>query len=253
MVKLSVCVETFWKGQSLPEKVRRVKELGFPAFEFWGWRNKNLEELVQVQQETGLTVSAMCTEPNFVLTAEGNEKVLLEGVVASAAVARKLQCSRLIVTTGSVVAGETREQTRRRVVRKLRLMVQAATEHGMELLLEPLNPVVNHPGYWLTKVAQAVDLLEEVNAPGLKILFDIYHQQVTEGNLLAKIERYLPLIGHFHAAGVPGRCELVGGELNYRAIFSAIDRLGYSGYVGLEFTPVGKDEDALRQALSLTG
>ena len=251
MVKLSVCVEAFWKGMPLAEKIRQVKKLGFPGFEFWSWQNKNLQEIIAAKEETQLVLAAMCIEPNFALTTEGNEKLLVEGVVNSASVAKKLGCSTLIVTTGNVVAGESFEQTRRRVVRKLRAMSAVAAGNGITLVLEPLNPVVNHPGYWLTRVGEAVDILEEVNSPALKILFDIYHQQITEGNILAKIERYLPFIGHFHAAGVPGRGELVGGELDYRVIFSVINRLPYTRYLGLEFFPVGSDEDALRQVISL--
>ncbi|MCM8769789.1 MAG: hypothetical protein NC911_09040, partial [Candidatus Omnitrophica bacterium] len=103
MVKLSVCVEMFWKSLPLAEKVKKVKELGFLAYEFWGWRNKNLNELIEVQKETGLFLAAICSEPNFALTADGNEKQLVEGILASAQTARKLGCPRLIVTTGNVV------------------------------------------------------------------------------------------------------------------------------------------------------
>lgn len=252
MVNLSVCVEMFWRDLPIAERIRRVKALGFAAFEFWGWQDKDLAAIRAAQQETGLAVAAFCTEPNFCLVDRANDQAVVEGVAASAAVAHSLGCRTLIVTTGNVLADETFEITRRRVVRKLKKMAQAAADQGLTLVLEPLNPLVDHPGYWLTKMSEAVDIVQEVASPALKILDDLYHQQLTEGNLIANLTRYAPYIGHFHAAGAPGRHELVGGELDYRHIFAAINQTGYTGYVGLEFSPEGSPETALQQALALS-
>ncbi len=141
--------------------------------------------------------------------------------------------------------------SRRRVVRHLKALTPICEDHGLTLVLEPLNTLVNHHGYWLTRMAHAVDIVEEVGSPSVKILMDLYHQQVQEGNLIANLTRYIPFIGHFHAAGVPGRHELVGGELDYQAIFQAIDATGYQGFVGLEYTPILDTEASLRQALEL--
>ena len=117
--------------------------------------------------------------------------------------------------------------------------------------MEPLNPFVDHPGYWLTTMAQAADILDEVASPNLKILYDIYHQQMTEGKIIDNLRRYAPQIGHIHVAGAPGRTNLVGGDLDYRSVFAAIDAAGYAGYVGLEFRPTGDPDQALREAMSL--
>ncbi len=119
-------------------------------------------------------------------------------------------------------------------------------------MLEPLNPIVDHLGHWLTTMSDAADIVYEVAHPQVKILMDIYHQQITEGNVISLIRQYAPVIGHYHCAGVPGRNELVGGELDYRAIFRAIDQTGYDGYVGLEFRAAGDTGEALAQALALT-
>ncbi|MFH0797454.1 MAG: TIM barrel protein [Candidatus Omnitrophota bacterium] len=251
MVKLSVCIEMFWKNLAPEEKIKKVKDSGFKAFEFWGWKNKELKKVRAAKEETGLEVAAFCTEPNSLLVERGYEKELTDGLVESAEVARSLGCKRLIVTTGNCIADETFEATRRRVVRKLKGMSKIAKEEGVILVLEPLNPVVDHKGYWLTRMAEAADIVQEVSSPNLKILDDLYHQQRTEGNLIDNLTLYAPVIGHFHVAGVPGRHELVGGELDYRGIFAAIDKTGYDGYIGLEFSPTTGDETALRQVLTL--
>jgi len=251
MIRFSVCIEMFWKDMPIEERIKEVKKAGFPAFEFWGWKNKNLDNILKVKEETGIETSAFCIEPNFCLTDDGNEKELVSGVLESTKKAHILKSKNLIVTTGNIVAGETFEMTRRKVVRKLKEISKVAADNNITLVIEPLNPVINHKGYWLTKTTEVVDIIMDVNSPNLKILYDIYHQQVTEGNILHNIEKYFPLIGHFHSAGVPGRNELLGGELDYKNIFAAIDRAGYKGFIGLELAPKISEDTALKQALSL--
>jgi hydroxypyruvate isomerase len=191
-------------------------------------------------------------EPGFALTGPTPLEEHTAGVVRAAAVGRQLGTSTFIVTAGNSVAGESYEITRRRVLRKLKAMAAAAQQEGVMLCLEPLNVRDDHPGYWLTTMAQAADLVEEVGLPSLKILYDIYHQQITEGSILANLRKYAPRIGHIHVAGTPGRGNLVGGDLDYRTIFAAIDDMGYDGYVGLEFRPTGDTEAALAEAVELT-
>lgn len=250
-VNLSVCIEMFWTDLPYEARIRRVKAAGYSAIEFWGWRNKDLDAMHAAIEETGLAVAGLISEPAFCLTDYGNEDALVTGVAESAATALSFGCNRMIVTTGNGVANETFEITRRRVVRKLKKMAAVAADKGVVLVLEPLNPLVDHKGYWLTTMAQAADIVQEVDSPGLRILYDLYHQQITEGNLIDNLHQYLSLIGHIHTAGVPGRNELCGGELDYRGLFSAIDEAGYEGYVGLEFRPTKGEESALAEALAL--
>lgn len=252
MIKLSVCIEPLWKDLSPEEKIMKVKEIGFPAFEFWGWKNKDIEKIKRAKEETGIELSAFCMEPNSLLTEDApsiNE--LIEGLKESIRIAKILDCKRLIVTTGNALYEETFEITRRKVVRKLKELIKVAEENDIILLLEPLNPIVNHKGYWLTKTKEAVDIIEEIGSSNLKILYDIYHQQITEGNIIATIQKYISLIGHFHSAGVPGRHELTGGELNYKNIFLAIEKTGYSEYIGLEFFPTNPEEVSLKEILAI--
>jgi hydroxypyruvate isomerase len=241
----------YWPDLPFAERIRRTAQLGFEAYEFWGWKNKDLESVRAAQEESGLKLAAVALEPGFAVVHPANEKEIVQGVADTVAVIRPLGCSMIIVTTGNVIAGESYEITRRRVVRKLRKMAAVAADNGVRLCLEPLNPYVDHKGYWLTTLAQAADIIEEVDSPALTILYDLYHQQISEGNLIANLQQYHPLVGHIHTAGVPGRHELVGGENDYGTIFRAIDAVGYSGYVGLEFRPTMGEEAALTQSLTL--
>jgi hydroxypyruvate isomerase len=252
MLDFSVCIEMFWRDLPMSERVRRVKALGYKAFEFWGWKDKDVASLRTVRLETGLACAAMCMEPNWGLTDDTiSDKDVIDGFVASLQAASALGCKRLICVPGLVVAGESWEITRRRVVRRARAMAPLAQEAGVVVVLEPLNPIVDHKGAWLTKMSEAADLALEIGSPSVKILDDLYHQQVTEGNLIANFTRHAALIGHVHCAGVPGRHELVGGELDFRTIFNAIKQTSYSGYVGLEFAPTKDGDAGLKEALGL--
>jgi hydroxypyruvate isomerase len=119
----------------------------------------------------------------------------------------------------------------------------------MTLLLEPLNIKVDHAGYFLSRTDEAFSIIHDVNHPSVKLLFDIYHQYITEGEVIEAIRGHIGSIGHFHAAGYPGRHELHIGEMDYARIFSAIEETGYSGYVGLEYFPAEDPAAGIRKVL----
>ena len=118
------------------------------------------------------------------------------------------------------------------------------------LVIEPLNTYVDHAGYYLWSSDEAFQIVGEVNSPNIKVLFDIYHQQIMEGNIIPRIRKNINSIGHFHAAGSPGRHELDSGEINYPNIFEAIGEAGYTGYIGLEYFPL---KDAVEGLKKLSG
>ena len=251
MPKLSVCIEMYWRDLPHEERIARVAALGFGACEFWGWRNKDIAKIKTAMNEHDLSIVALCLEPPSSLIRRNIAAELVRGMEETAAVAKELRCETIIATVGNVYDDETYEITRRRVVRNLAAVGRVAGDNGLTLVIEPLNTLVNHHGYWLTRMTQAVDLVQEVNSPAVKILMDLYHQQIMEGNIINNLTTYINQIGHFHAAGVPGRHELVGGELDYRGILRAIDVAGYDGYVGLEYSPTMDTQESLTQALGL--
>ncbi len=250
MVQLSVCIEMFWQDVPYEERIARVGALGYRAFEFWGWRNKDLAKIKAAAATSNLAVAALSIQPGGLLR-RAHEAELVRGMKETAAVARELGCRTVIATTGDTFDDESYEISRRRLVRQTAAVVRVAEDNGLTLVIEPLNTLVDHHGHWLTKMAQAVDIVEEIGSPAAKILDDIYHQQIMEGNIIPNLTAYIGHIGHFHAAGHPGRHELVGGELDYRAVFKAIDAAGYRGYVGLEYSPLLDTSESLKQALGL--
>ncbi len=119
-----------------------------------------------------------------------------------------------------------------------------ARGQGIVLVIEPIN-ARSAPGYFLTTSQQAADLIAEIDRPNLKLLFDVFHLQIMEGDIITRLERLKPIIGHVQIAGVPSRAEPDEGEINYRAVFDALERIGYDEVVGCEYLPRAATKDGL--------
>jgi hydroxypyruvate isomerase len=135
----------------------------------------------------------------------------------------------------------------RTFIANLKNAAPRAAEKGIMLLVEPLNRR-DRPDYFLTRAEQAASIIERVGEPNLKLQFDVYHMQISGGDLMHRFEKFLPLIGHVQIAAVPSRAEPDEGEVNYPAVLAAVDRLGYSGYVAGEYKPRGRTEEGLAWA-----
>ncbi len=132
----------------------------------------------------------------------------------------------------------------------LKETVKIAEDHGVTICMELLNSKVNHPGYMCDKSAWGFELCRRVDSPRFKLLYDIYHMQIMEGDLIATIRKNIKYIGHFHTAGVPGRHELdENQEIYYPAVMRAIVETGYDGYVAHEYSPTGNPIESLVQAV----
>ena len=133
----------------------------------------------------------------------------------------------------------------------IRRILPFAIQHGVTLVMELLNSKVDHPDYMCDHTAWGAALVDEINSPNFKLLYDIYHMQIMEGDVISTIRANIHRISHFHTAGVPGRNEIDDSqELNYRAISRCLDELGYTGFLGQEFTPKEKPGlESLRDAL----
>jgi hydroxypyruvate isomerase len=142
------------------------------------------------------------------------------------------------------VPPEQRPAAETTFIRNLARAADAARERGITVLAEPINPR-DRPDYFLTRAEQAADIIAKVERPNVRIQFDFYHAQIVGGDLIRRFEKHLPLVGHVQIAAVPSRQEPDEGEVNYPAIFAALDRLGYDGWIGCEYRPRGKTEDGL--------
>ena len=136
--------------------------------------------------------------------------------------------------------------------RGLQRVARAAESKKVTLIIELLNSKVNHPGYQADRTSWGVEVCRRVNSPSVKLLYDIYHMQIMEGDLIRTIQQNIAYIGHFHTAGNPGRADLDNTqEINYDGIARAIAATGYAGFIGHEFTPKGSPVPALRRAFKM--
>jgi hydroxypyruvate isomerase len=141
-----------------------------------------------------------------------------------------------------VTAGQDGQQCRDAFIGNLKRFAPDAARHGLTLLLEAINPR-DKPGYFYSRQDEAAAVIEAVGAPNLKLMFDVYHCGVAEGDITRKLERSLPLIGHVQIAAVPSRAEPDEGEVDYRHVFAVLARLGWHQPIGCEYRPrAGTDE-----------
>jgi hydroxypyruvate isomerase len=249
--RLSACIEAVFTQGAFEQRLDQVKAAGLTAFEFWGWRNRDLDALAKKKEETGLELAGFSCDTGGALVAEGSAAKFLPALKDSVATAKKLGCRKMIVTVGNELKNVPRAEQHRNIVAALKAGAPLCEEAGVTLVLEPLNILVNHKGYYLATSAEGFEILDEVGSPNVKLLFDIYHQQITEGNLVQNISRNISKIGHFHVADVPGRHEPGTGEINYGNVFRAIVKAGYTGFVGLEMWPTIDHATAVKQTMAL--
>ena len=248
-MRLSPCIEMLFREESIPARLQLVKELGFSGFEFWGWEDKDVDELIQVSTELGLSVTAFCTVSASLVDAKQRD-AYIEGLKRSIDVARRLGCRQLITQTGTELNTVPRDDQLLSLIDGLNACAPILETNKMILLVEPLN-VVDHRGYFLSRSVEAFDIIRAVNSPHVRILYDVYHQQITEGNLIPTIRQNIDLIGHFHIADHPGRHEPGTGEINYHSVLQAIKDTGYDGWIGLEYRPKQDTKVALENLLNL--
>ena len=266
MVRLSVCLETVFTDLPVGERIGKIVEAGFRDVEFWhpeatfdgralrfDWA-KNAAELCEACRKHDARIN------DFALHAwdgsiggspvkAGDRPQYLAQIGKMIEFAQAIGCTKGITLSGTVDPALSRVEMRGNLEDALAGAVEIAAKAGFTLLLEPLNTLVDHPGYYLDSTAEAAEIIRSLNSPHLRLLYDVYHMQIMEGKVIATIERNIDIIGHFHSAGVPGRAELFDTELNYPAIVKRIDALGYEGCFGLEYFPRMSDHAASLEAI----
>ena len=247
-VTLAVCAEMVFLELPVEERVRRIADLGFQV-EIWDWTRKDVDALAH----TGAVFSSMTGYVGGTLTDDQGARELLTSAGRSVAVAERLGCPRLnLHGTGLDPQGlpvrpvhEVTGAMWLAAARTLERVAALGERAGVTFCLENLNTAVDHPGVPFARAADTLALVEAVGRPGLRMMLDLYHAQIGEGNLIGLVRRAGRLIGEIQVADVPGRCEPGTGEINYPAIARALRELGYRGTVGLEAWASGDSELAL--------
>ena len=162
-----------------------------------------------------------------------------DGVGLALEYATALDCPRLNCLAGIAPAQADDELLRRTLVDNLRFAADALAGQGLELLIEPIN-TFDAPGFWLADCERALQIIDAVERDNLRLQFDVYHVQRMSGELAGSLQRMLPHIGHVQIADNPGRHEPGSGEINFPFLFAHLDSIGYRGWVGCEYLPLGE-------------
>jgi len=254
--KQSFCIPCFWQSPA-PEHVRAIleaaKRIGYPAFELWFRDKAPFDLMVSIAKDLGLTIASMCGHGTLKdgLNKPENHARIRSEILASIDVAREVGIPNLICFSGNR-EGKDDKASVSVVADGLAQVKDAAEAAGVTLIMELLNSKVNHPDYQADHTAWGVEVVRRVNSPNVKLLYDIYHMQIMEGDLCRTITDNIASIGHFHTAGNPGRkdCDDTQ-EIYYPAVIRAINETGYNRYVAHEFTPKGDKIAALEAAFRL--
>jgi hydroxypyruvate isomerase len=264
-IKLSVRVEPLFPGMTLPRQVEKVAEAGYQGFEFGDWRGANSAEITKLKNK--LAIECACLVGNRSVNPKGmglcnpSERAgFLNEIAASIEAAKRFESKQLVVLTGNKVVGMPREQQQASIVEGLKRAGELASTGGVRLIVEvlntlakvePLNAVENHANYYLNSTRDAFEIMRAVGNPHVKVLFDVYHIQIMEGNLIETIRGNIGAIGHFHVGDVPGRHEPGTGEINYQNVFRAIRATGFDGFVAMEYLPSKDAMTTLREVKTL--
>ena len=250
-MRLCVPIPCFFKDIDFAAAIRRVKALGYDAAETYNWKNLDFDAVRAACEETGVELLSMCTT-EFRMTDPALRTAWLDGLKESCEAAKKLGVKRLITQVGPDT-GAPRAQQHASIVAALRDARPILEDSGVTIMIEPLNTYVNHPEYYLWSSVEGFEIIREVDHPLVKVVYDIYHQQVMEGNIIPNVTNNLDCIAHLHSAGHPGRHELQYGESDYKVIFAAVDKAGYKGACVLEYSPLLEPEESLRLAKEIYG
>jgi len=230
-------------GEDLVAQLEFMASEGFTAFEDNGMRDRPVEvqeqisrTLARLNMRMGVFVGHTINwnEPTLTTGADDARDAFLGEIRASVDVARRVNATWMTVVPGHVDRRPDLHYQTAHVVETLKRAAAILEPHGLVMVLEPLNTLRNHPGMFLTSAPQAYLVCKAVASPACKILYDIYHQQITEGNLIPNITTAWDEIAYFQVGDNPGRNEPGTGEINYRNVFRHIHGRGYGGLVGME-------------------
>ncbi len=248
--RFAVNIEMWWKNLPFLERINQAAALGFPAVEFWPWKEKDISAIARASTELGISI-AQFTAWGFRpgLNDPANHRQFVQAIKDGCQVAKQLNCPMMTVVGGDDQPGMTQEQMHENIIAGLKQAAPIAEDNDVMLILEPMNIRVDHKGHCLYGSAPAIHICEEVGSTHVKINWDLYHMQITEGDLCGHLREGFKAgqIGYLQLADHPGRNEPGTGEVHYNRVLREAYDLGYRGFVGLECRPLDTELEAARR------
>ena len=251
MFQLSVCAGTVLQDLPFLERLREIARAGFMV-DLWGWEEASLDEIAA---DPKITISCIPGWQGGSMVHPDGVAEFLDGVQTCVDVANRLGVHNLGIGTGAIdkdlqVAHEIADHPGALWITAYQCMsrvAEIAEQHDVTFAFEIMNTKVDHPGYPMPLIQDGIQLVRAVGSPRVRLLFDVYHAQIEEGNVVELIQESADYIGYVHVADVPGRHEPGTGEINYPRIAQALRDIGYEGHVGMEAYPTGDDHAAMER------
>ena len=247
MAKFSLCIEPVLTDIDFNDRIKVAAELGFDAIEFWDPVGKDISKISSTAANNNIDIAICCVKNAWDIRTNDEISKVKSNFIESIEIAKELNCKSLICLSGEIEAKVDSQKSI--LIENLKRLAEVAEKNDITLCIEALNSLVDHKGYYLDSSAIGFEIIKSVGSSHIKLLYDVYHMQIMEGNIIENISKNINSIGHFHTAGVPGRHEHFGGENDYPNILKTIDKTAYSKYVGLEYWPTYENENSLKDCL----
>ncbi len=263
---LSIRVEPLFPGLTLPEQLERTAAAGYQGFEFGEWRAQDASAITKLKNRFGLTCVCLVgnrsvNPPGMGLCNPAEREGFLAELRASIDAAKRFESDKLVVLSGFKVKHLSRAQQHESIVEGLKRGADLAARASITLIVEPINTLAkveplnptgnNHADYFLDRPTEAFEIIRKVDSPHVKILYDLYHAQIMEGNLIETIREHHSRIAHIHVGDVPGRHEPGTGEINFAGVFRALAEVRFGGFIGMEYIPRADAMKTLADAKAL--
>jgi len=223
--------------------------------EHLAWSDAQIEEKKHFVRSLRLGMDTLIAQPSWksrpvsMVRPEQSDNFLAD-LSKALVFAQKLEIPQIILMSGDEVPGRAHEEQYQSLLDNSRRAADLAAKANLQLIIEPLNAKVDHHDFFLTTCVEGLKLVKQVDNPHFRLLFDIYHEQVQTGNVIRTLQAAAPYVAVFHIADNPGRHDPGSGEINYANIYQAIAGSGYSGYVTMEYVPIGDQLQSLTKAVS---
>ena len=256
-IKSSVMIWTL-KG-TLEEKFAKVAEAGIQSVElvseYETWTGADVKRVMGLRQSYDVGIDLLMASHDWTkrpvsMVNPAHREAFLKDVEHAIEWSKRLNVPQVILMSGNEQPGMAHEAQYASMVESAKRAAQMAADAGLTMVLENLNSKVNHPGYFLTSARESLKAVKEVDNPYLRMLFDIYHEQVQHGNPIPLVVEAEPYVNIYHVADAPGRHDPGTGDMKWDDIYKAIGKTDYAGYITLEYLPVGDEVESLKKAVT---
>ena len=239
---LACNMESWWTELPFLERFKRASESGFQAVEFWSHSDpsRDMTQVSNLCKSLNLNVIQFTGWQGPSLALIENHKEFVEAIEKAIDIAHQLNAPMFTVVGHQSINGIEHETSLKNMALALNSVMPMLETSGKKIILEPFNPV-DHAGHFLNGSADAIAICRSIASPNIKINWDLYHMQLSEGNLIENLELGMDQVGYIQVADVPGRNQPGTGEINYKFVFDELKRMHYMGYIGLECWPKNKE------------